>query len=106
MVTKNADNPIAPFKFVLFACAKWPFMRCGGGVKFENGFFTATSEEHIKKIEATDAFKAKQIIEIRERNKKPAPTIEESAELAAIEELKKLVPRAHRGAVGTRNLTG
>lgn len=85
-----------------YACARWPFMRVGGGLKFQSGYLLAEGEDQIKRVERTDAFLHGQIIEIRGRKPGTKLSLEEATEMRAVEEINKLrMPRARRGAIST-----
>lgn len=103
---KVEQNPIEEFRPRKFVCSRWPYLSVGGGVKFSAGYLTIDTEEKMARLRRADAFRSGQIVEIKERNARQRPTVEESAELAAIEELKQLQPKAHRGMVSTSNMAG
>lgn len=97
---EEKENPIAPFVPRKYICSRWPFLRLRGGIRFEVGHFTATTEEQAEVVESNNAFPG-QIIRIHERKTKQ-PSIEEAAEITALQELQKLQPQARRGMIGTR----
>lgn len=87
-----------------YACTRWPFLRIGGQIKFENGFYTTKSEEEQQMIEENEAY-GKTIHPIKWEPKE-VPTksgpVETLIEDEIIAELAAKQPRARRGAVGTR----
>ncbi len=99
------DNPIAPFNPRKFVCSKWPYLRLGQGMRFDAGHLTVTTPEQMARLEKSEEFQHKQIIELKDR-KTPKLSVQESAELAALAELKKLEPKARSGAISTANLLG
>lgn len=101
-VEQEESNP--SFKARRYACMRWPFLRIGSLVHFENGFYTAQSEDEANLIEGNDAF-GKHIHPIKWEPKavptKSGPVAEliESEIVAALAEQQ---PRARRGSIGTR----
>lgn len=107
MPKKKTGNPIAPFKTRKFACARWPFLRIGGGLQFDNGHLTIESNDAMERLERTDAYRVGHIVEIKERGRASEEhSVEETAVLTALDELKKLQPRVNKGAVSTRTMVG
>lgn len=92
------------FKAKRYACTRWPFLRVGGGVKFNAGFFTATTPEQVEAIEKNEAF-GKSIHPIL-WEPKAVPTkpgkIEALIESEIVEQLAATKPAVKRGARGTR----
>ncbi|MGH9932408.1 MAG: hypothetical protein ACREA9_24660, partial [Pyrinomonadaceae bacterium] len=39
-----------------YACVRWPFLRLGSGLKFQNGFLTATTQAAADRIENHPAY--------------------------------------------------
>lgn len=97
-------NPIQGFEPRRYACSRWPFLRLGAGIQFNRGFLIADSQSVIDRVERADGY-GSAIIEIKER-KGRALSVEESAEIAAIEEIEKSYPKARSGAVSTKDFTG
>lgn len=97
-------NPIEAFRPMTFACSKWPFLGIGNGKKFSHGTLLVEDQETLDRLSRVDGF-GSVIVEIKNRPG-VVPSVEESAELAAIEALKQLGPQVHRGAISTKNLSG
>ncbi len=91
------------FKSRRYACTRWPFLRIGGKIQFEAGFYTAHTEEDAAMIESNEAY-GKHIHPIK-WEPKPVPTkpgkVEELIESEIASELAARQPRARRGAVST-----
>ena len=91
------------FKARRYACTRWPFLRIGGKIQFEAGFYTAQSKEDADLIEGNEAY-GKHIHPIK-WEPKTVPTkpgkVEELIESEIASELAARQPRARRGAVGT-----
>ena len=92
------------FKARRYACLTWPFLRLGGGIKFEAGFFTARTPEHVSLIEGSDSF-GKHIHPIKwEPTALPVKQgkVEELIEAEIADALAERQPKARRGGIGTR----
>lgn len=92
------------FKSRRYACMQWPFLRLKSDVRFEAGFFTAKTQEHVDLVESNDAF-GKQIHPIK-WEPKPVPVktgkVEELIESEIANALAERQPKARRGGIGTR----
>lgn len=104
-MSKEKVAPEAPeFKPKRYACMRWPFLRIGGHIKFEGGFFTANTPEEVQLVEGNEAY-GKHIHPIK-WEPKPVPVktgqVEELIESEIVAALAEKQPRARRGAVGTR----
>ena len=95
---------MSEFKSRRYVCMQWPFLRLKSDVRFENGFYTADSEEKVNLIEGNEAF-GKQIHPIKWEPKevpvKPGK-VEELIESEIAEALAARQPRVRRGGIGTR----
>ena len=99
---------MAEYKPKRYACTRWPFLRVGGGVKFNAGFYTTKSEAEEKAIEKNEAFGIHihpilwEPTAVPSKQGKVESLIE--ADIQAALDIKK--PQARRGAVGTGNVKG
>jgi hypothetical protein len=111
MATKDKKNPIAKFAPVRFVCSRWPFLKLRTAVEtdesktaihFEKGHFTATSKAQLAIVEGAEGY-GSAIVRVRTKEGQP-PSVEESAELAALEELETLMPKVNKGMVSSRSM--
>lgn len=82
---------------------QWPFLRVGK-IRFENGFFTANTEDEASIVEKCESF-GKHIFPIKYKPKavETAPAkVEELIEDEIVAALAARAPRVRRGAIGTK----
>ena len=99
---------MSEFKSRRYACMQWPFLRLSGpekvSVRFERGFFTATTEAEANVIESNESF-GKQIFPIK-WEPKPVPSqagpVESLIESEIVSALAEQQPRVRRGKIGTK----